>query len=232
MLAIIDADVFIHWSARASVDTEEALEMIEELMTTAIETTFADETLVAVKGANNFRHDIVPDYKANRSQPDPELIERLNAVTEFLKENYNAVPADGMEADDQVIIWAEEARKEEKDFVIIAEDKDLKCIPGVFYNPKKNIIEVIDEDQADLLYHCQLLTGDSADNIQGLYRVGPKTAQKWLKDLPIGKRMDKVKEVWAEKHPTDWQQRLLTCGQLIHIKRTYDDEFTLGDNDA
>ena len=230
MLAIVDADVFVHWAARASDDADEAVEMAEELIDSALESTFSDSHKFAVKGKGNFRKEVSEDYKAHRPDLDDDLRTKLNAVHKLLIKKYNAVPANDMEADDLVRIWAEEAIKAKEDFVIIAEDKDLKCIPGIFYNPKKNFMEYINEGEADLLYHCQLLTGDSADNIKGLYRVGPKTARKWLVDVPMSQRMDKVKEIWAEKHPQDWQQRLLTCGRLIHILRTHDDEFTLGEN--
>ena len=227
MLGIIDADVLVHWSARASDTPEEAVEMVHELMTEAMEMSFAEEFLVAVKGKGNFRKDVTGDYKANRKKLDEDLKLRLSAVHRTLVRDYSAVPADGMEADDQVRIWAEEARKEGKAYVIIAEDKDLRCIPGPHFNPKKREITHVTEEEADLLYHMQLLTGDSADNIKGLWRVGPVKARKALQDVPMGERMEKVIEMYKERHPEDWRDRLMECGSLIHILRTPDDAFSL-----
>lgn len=227
MLGIIDADVLVHWAARGSDTVDEAVEMLHELMEEAMEISFAEEFRIAVKGKGNFRKDVTGDYKANRKELDVDLKSRLSAVHRTVVRDYGGVPAHDMEADDLVRIWAEEARAEGVPFVIIAEDKDLKCIPGVHYNPKKREFAHVSEDEADLLYHMQLLVGDSADNIKGLWRVGPVKARKALVDVPMGERMDTVIEMWQEKHPDDWRERLQQCGSLIHILRTHDDEFTL-----
>ena len=55
------------------------------------------------------------------------------------------------------LVWFEEARSEGESFVVIAEDKDLDCIAGAHYNPKKGRIYHVSEDDAD-----QILTRSSA----------------------------------------------------------------------
>jgi 5'-3' exonuclease len=229
MQGIIDADVLVHWAARGSADAESAVEMLHDLMADAVEGSWCDpdDLRIAVKGKGNYRKDVVDNYKANRGELDDELKVKLNAVHRTLVNDYKAIPADGMEADDLVRVWANEAVAEDRQFIIIAEDKDLKCIPGRHYNPKKKILEWQSEDDADLLYHQQLLTGDSADNIQGLYRIGPKKAQGFLKDIPMGQRMKTVIEVWQEKEPDDWFEKLNICGKLITILPTLDYVFDL-----
>lgn len=230
MQGIMDADVLVHWAARGSDTPEDAVQMLDDLMIDALEGSWCDQDTVkiAVKGKGNYRKDVVDNYKANRKAIEPELKAKLAAVHHRLVNHYGGIQADGMEADDLVRIWALECIEAGEDFIVIAEDKDLKCIPGRHYNPKKKIIEWQSENDADLLYHQQLLTGDSADNIKGLYRIGPKKAQAWLKDLPMGDaRMRKVLEIWQERQPDDWFEGLETCGKLITILPTLDYVFDL-----
>lgn len=229
MQGIMDADVLVHWAARGSDTPEDAVQMLDDLMIDALEGSWCDQDTVkiAVKGKGNYRKDVVDNYKANRKAIEPELKAKLAAVHSRLVNHYGGIPADGMEADDLVRVWAVECIEADIPFIVIAEDKDLKCIPGRHYNPKKKIIEWQSEDDADLLYHQQLLTGDSADNIQGLFRIGPKKAQGFLKDVPMGERMKRVIEVWQEKEPDDWFNKLNTCGKLITIMPTLDYVFDL-----
>ena len=69
--------------------------------------------------------------------------------------------------------------------------------------------------------------GDSADNIQGIYRMGPKKTAKYLEEYPMGSRMEAVIKIWKEKHPQDWEEKLLTCGKLIHILKSFEDELRI-----
>ena len=79
-----------------------------------------------------------------------------------------------------------------------------------------------------MLYHCQLLAGDSTDGIPGLWRVGLVTAKKkFLCDTPMGERMAKVIEVYKEKCGDEWHDKLMETGSLIHILRSHDDSFTI-----
>ena len=200
--------------------------MLQDLLFEGMNGSFAEKFVFAVKGKGNFRKDFYPQYKSNRKPVDDLTKAKLVATHKVMLEQYDAVMADGMEADDLVRIWAEEARQQSCPFVIIAEDKDLKCIPGPHYNPKKMLHFHVSEDDADMLYHSQLLAGDPTDGIPGLWRVGLKTAQnKMLKDVPMGERMERVVEVYKEKHEEEWEEKLVETGTLIHILRSRDDSF-------
>ena len=225
MLGLIDGDVFLHWAAHGSDTPDDAVQMLNDILEEAKETSWAEEFKIAIKGKNNFRKNVTDTYKAKRKPPDEDTKEKLVACAKAIVKDHEAVMAHGMEADDYIRIWSEEARAAGIEFIVIAEDKDLLCIGGRFFNPKKREMRFIDENEADLLYHSQLLTGDSADDIKGLFRVGPKTAEKWLKDVPMGERMDVVIKKWQEYHPEDWYDKLMTCGKLIHILKSHDDSF-------
>ena len=227
MKAIIDGDVFNHWSARATETPEEAEEKLHELMEDAIASSFADEYVVAVKGKGNYRKEIFSEYKGNRKPLDADLKERIVRTHKVLISEYDAKMAHDQEADDLVRIWAEEARNDGKDFVVVAEDKDLNCIPGPHYNPKKGIHFYVTEEEALLLFHQQLLTGDSADNIKGLWKVGPKTAQKILAEVESKDYMKAVIDTWKERRPDDWQEGLDMCGKLIYIRQQPDEIWSL-----
>ena len=150
----------------------------------------------AVKGNGNFRKDIYPEYKANRKPQEDEIRERLNYLYQYSLEKWDAVPADGMEADDLVAIWAYEAREMEMQYVICGIDKDLKQIPGNHFNYGKRTWDFIDDDQGHLLLMQQCLTGDNTDNIPGLKGIGPKKAEKMLAGRPIERRWARVKAAW------------------------------------
>ena len=81
---------------------------VDEVIKSTISDTFASETFIAIKGKNNFRYDIFPEYKASRKVRElgKNLRERLNAAYFHVEKKWNGVMADGMEADDLVSIWA------------------------------------------------------------------------------------------------------------------------------
>ena len=167
----------------------------------------------AVKGKGNFRKDLYPAYKSKRPELEEDLKEKLNYIWKYsIKEG--AIAADGMEADDLVSIWASESRKNGEDYIICGIDKDLKQIPGNHYNYNKKEFSFVDDDQARKNLMIQALTGDNTDGIPGLKGVGPKTAEKLLKDIKPSKMWSKVVSVWQEhgksKTEAELSLRLLT----------------------
>jgi len=229
MKANVDGDPYVYWAALSKeVETpQEAADFAIELFNTTLDSVFATDYRIAVKGKGNYRTQISADYKAHRKGPDEDKKPLLKAAHSALMEEFNAVRADGMEADDLTRIWCEEDKNAGIPFVLVHEDKDLNMVSGTHYNPKKDDLYQISEDEADLWFHKQLLMGDSSDNIKGLYRIGPKKADAWLKEVLPENRLAFVISKWKEFHPDDWYERLLICGQLIYIKQTFESEFTL-----
>ena len=160
---------------------------------------FSDEEFTvkyAVKGKGNFRKDLYPEYKSTRKELDPEIKERLNYLYQHAVKKWGAVPADGMEADDLVAIWAYEARAKEEQYIICGIDKDLKQIPGNHFNYGKRTWEFIDDDMANLCLMLQCITGDSTDNIPGIKGIGPKKAERILTNIPYNRRWNRVRAAW------------------------------------
>ena len=85
---------------------------------------------------------------------------------------------DGMEADDLVSAY------HNKNTVICSPDKDvLQQNIGQHYNYGKAELISVDKFEAQRFLWKQVLMGDSTDGIEGIPKVGPKTADTWLKDL-------------------------------------------------
>jgi len=230
---IVDADPLMFRSAYNKHSAEEALDTFYERLEDLKNATFCDETKVAVYGVNNFRMDFYSDYKntPNRKKAkanNPFFFE----LREMLVEEGLATPADGMEADDLVRIWAEEETAKGHKTVIASVDKDLQCIPGHHYLIHRDELIFMEEDAADKHYWIQILTGDSVDNIKGLKGIGPKKAERILEGATSSKqRKQRVIDKYYEVYGSSWKKELTHTGTLIHIMRTPDDMFQLKDKD-
>ncbi len=176
------------------------------------ENCWSDDFMIAIKGKGNFRKDLYPKYKANRPPIKPHVAEMLRYGIEYLVDKYDAIPADGMEADDLCAIWAQDCRDFETPYTVVGIDKDLLQIPGNHYNFVKQTHRFVDPDEADLLLMTQCLTGDTSDNIPGLRGIGPKKAEKILKGIPMERRWNRVKAAWRGHRAgnPDLSRRLLT----------------------
>lgn len=196
---------------------------------------FTNDFKMAVKGEGNFRDDMYPDYKQNRKNQEAVLKAKgetrrkyVNGVRDLAIMEGLAVPADGMEADDYVRIWAEEARQEGQDFIIVTIDKDLKCIPGRHYNPSKK--ELITMSEADSLrfFYQQLLSGDPTDNIPGIPGIAEKTATKELMHCMSEEEFqENVVGNYIAAYQEEWYAALTFNGALLYILKSADDKFTI-----
>lgn len=129
-------------------------------------------------GKNNFRYgrSITNEYKGNRKLV--EKPEYLNTIRDIMIKNYKAVVINGYEADDAL---ATLQRYYRDDSMIVSPDKDLKQVPGHYFNNNWNYnsYEYITREQAEENLYKQVIKGDmSTDNIQGIKGVGDKTVDK------------------------------------------------------
>lgn len=174
----------------------------------------------AVKGTDNFRKKLSPDYKANRPTLDDDIREKLNYLHKHAVSK-GARQADGMEADDLVSIWAHESRDHDEQYVICGIDKDLLQIPGNHYNYSKDTWQFIDDDEAHLKLMLQCLTGDNADNIVGLKGIGPKKAEKILAGVPKERRWNRVRAAWRGHGGS--QNQLNVSYQLLRMLTSWEE---------
>jgi DNA polymerase-1 len=254
MILLIDGDMLIYESVSSryldnnpTVDEEtgelmtyseeETAEFIEEcwtkfkkLLDELLERFYSTEYLMAVKGQNNFRLQIYPDYKANRNRGANVNPARKYAkvLTERILEEGLGIAAHGVEADDYVRYWAEECRAYGIPYVVCTGDKDLKCIQGRYHNFQRRHMTTVEiaEEEAKRFFYEQLLKGDPTDHIPGLPRVGDVKAKEFLKDA---KTEEEMQEVIVDKYMTffgeNWLDYLMSNGALLYIKKNPNDWF-------
>lgn len=157
---------------------------------------FSEDMMVAVKGKGNFRKEVYPLYKSNRPDLDADRKVALNYGWDFVLDKYGAIPADNMEADDLVSIWAHEAAKAGVGYTVVGIDKDLLQIPGSHYNFDKKSMRLMGKDDAYRHLMLQCLTGDRTDGIPGIYGIGPKKAEKILTGVSTDNQWNRVRAAW------------------------------------
>jgi len=227
MKVFIDADSILFKAACTQDNKHDTRNVVDRVIRDTLVDCFSNEAYLAVKGKGNFRYDIYEGYKASRKEVKMEenLRERLNDAYFHIIDKWNAVPADGMEADDLVCIWAHEAREAEDDWIIAHIDKDINQIAGNHYNYNSKVVYFVDDDTADMNFCTQLLIGDAGDCIPKIRKgYGIKTAQKALQDTTYENRMDKVVSEWQRQYGRGWENQLNMIGNLIYMKRTWDME--------
>jgi DNA polymerase-1 len=168
------------------------------------------EIIMVLSGANNFRKQLDPTYKANRVGRKPL---GYKAMEEWLKENYTCVVQDLLEADDYLGILA--TKPDAPDSIIVSDDKDLLTIPAKVF--RLGILSTIDEDAAERYWFSQALTGDPADGYKGCTGVGAVGAEKILSKS--GSRWENVKREFIKAGLTEeyaiLQARL---SRILHYK--------------
>ena len=137
-----------------------------------------------------FRDDLYPEYKAHRPPMPDDLAAQIAPLHECIRAmGWPMLIVDGVEADDVIGTLAKLAVRENMRCIISTGDKDITQLvsPQVtLVNTMSN--EILDEagvlakfgiPPARMLDYLALV-GDTADNIPGVEKVGPKTAVKWL----------------------------------------------------
>ena len=137
----------------------------------------------------NFRHEIFPEYKANRSPAHDDLIVQIEPLYKIVRAmGFHFLCEEGVEADDVIATLSKFANDKGIETIIASGDKDLFQLVGgnvkqldmkgklFSEGDVKEKMGVRPNQILDLLS----LTGDSSDNIPGVPSVGPKTAAKWL----------------------------------------------------
>ncbi|WP_108665257.1 DNA polymerase I [Euzebya rosea] len=160
------------------------------------------EALAAVfdKGRPAERTEILPEYKANRKESPDEFRSQLPLIDEVLEAmGIPRVDLEGQEADDLIASYAETAKADGWDVLVVTGDRDLFQLVDegdgehgavrVLYT-RRGISDTIVMDTAAVedkygvpptsYPMLAALRGDPSDNIPGVPGVGDKTAAKLL----------------------------------------------------
>ncbi len=155
-----------------------AVEGFDSAVERMIGQTGTKDALLCFTGRSNFRYSILPTYKASRrGKPKPVL---LDALIEHARASWTCREVDCLEADDVMGIMA---TKSPGRYVMATIDKDLKQIPGIHYDWRKERIKAIEPREADYWFYFQVLTGDSTDGYAGCPGIGVARARKVLKGV-------------------------------------------------
>lgn len=146
-----------------------------------------------------FRHEAVPEYKAQRESAPDALRSQMGIIRELLDAlGIVALDLAGFEGDDLIATLARMCRTSGDDIVIVTGDRDSYQLVHdphvkVLYN-KRGVSDYALYDEAGILERTGVtpsryvdyaaLRGDPSDNLAGANGVGEKTAAKLVNEYP------------------------------------------------
>lgn len=157
------------------------------------------------EGGSIYRKELYPEYKAQRPPTPPEFAIQKKLLPKVLDAfGQYWIKKEGVEADDVISTLAHKHAERGDLVVVITPDKDLLQLVEdgriLIARPSKDaqgkrIHDYMDENavfqkmgvRPDQIPDLLALMDDSADNLKGVHKCGPKTAAKWLEefgDLP------------------------------------------------
>lgn len=215
-VAFVDAD-FLVYRIGFSCAEDEPLQIAKNRLTEYLNNIVfirlkCEDYEAFITGRTNFRHAIattVP-YKGNRKNvAKPKYYDELRSHLVAL----GATVSENQEADDDVAI-----RSTQYQGYIVHVDKDLDQLPGWHYNPVQDKEYFLEPLEGTRNFYSQLLQGDRTDNIQGIKGIGPKKAEKLLKECQSEEDMyEAVKEAYTKAGES--HDRLVENGQLLWLSR-------------
>lgn len=216
---LIDGDIIAYRAAfssdsmSSSYAESKAQELIEFVLekTTVFPIPLIDY-FVYLTGQGNFRHEIAKSfpYKGNRKdKPKPKY---LKQIREYLVSEHHAIVSEDEEADDLI---AMEAAKNNYNVCVASVDKDMLQIPCWHFNITRGDFTKVSPEKGNKFFYTQILTGDSADNIKGLWKVGPVKASLIL-DGAV-----KEDELWGRvvKAYDGDEERVVENARLLWLRR-------------
>ncbi len=190
-----------------------------------------------------FRHELDPDYKANRPPADPELTAQFPVIKDIAAAfGLKCLERPGFEADDIIATLTRLGAEAGDEVVIVSSDKDLMQLlgPGVtMWDTMKD--RVFDEAAVverfgvgpEKLADAFGLIGDSSDNIPGVPGIGPKIAGQLiaeygdLENLLV--RAEEIKQPKRRQNLIDFAEQARLAKRLFTLQDAMDLDLTLDD---
>ena len=181
----------------------------------------------------NFRNEIYPDYKGNRSEAPDDLIPQFEYIRKsVLAFNLPSIELLNYEADDLIATYAEQILKDGGNVTIVSSDKDLMQLYKKnirIYDPMKN--KFINEEDikkkfgvnAEKVIDVQSLAGDSSDNVPGVPGIGVKTAAELINQYGtlenLLKNASQIKQNKRRETLIDNKNKALISKKLVTLKK-------------
>ncbi|QWD68010.1 DNA polymerase I [Polynucleobacter sp. VK25] len=182
-----------------------------------------------------FRDEMYSEYKAHRSPMPEDLVKQIEPIHAMVKAlGWPVLMVSGVEADDVIGTLACQATQAGWETIISTGDKDLAQL----VNPSVTLINTMTNEKLDiegvkekfgvppeLIVDYLSIIGDTVDNVPGVPKAGPKTANKWLAEFGnldnLMANADQVKGVVGEnlRATLPW---LPQARQLITVKTDCD----------
>ena len=182
-----------------------------------------------------FRDEMYSEYKAHRSPMPEDLVKQIEPIHAMVKAlGWPVLMVSGVEADDVIGTLACQATQAGWETIISTGDKDLAQL----VNPSVTLINTMTNEKLDiegvkekfgvppeLIVDYLSIIGDTVDNVPGVPKAGPKTANKWLAEFGnldnLMANADQVKGVVGEnlRVTLPW---LPQARQLITVKTDCD----------
>jgi 5'-3' exonuclease len=226
-LALIDLSSIFwsSWHATAGQDIDAAARVSLERVQERREG--FDAVVVCCDVGRTWRHDLYPQYKANRPPRDAAAYDQLRRVREQLEsDGVPVVFGEGFEADDVIATLAVKAPAAGYDVVIHSADKDLCQLvgPTVTVQSTSNGGTVYDAAKVEEKFRVKpsqlgdflALVGDKSDNVTGCPGCGEVNAARLLNELGSLANMLEVPDGIT---PTKMREAIVTNKQQILMAR-------------
>ncbi|GAO04373.1 DNA polymerase I [Anaeromyxobacter sp. PSR-1] len=198
-LTLIDGSGFIfrayhaipHLSTTKGIPTNAVYGFTNMLLKALREHAPTHVALVFDAGRRSFRHEIDPEYKANRPEAPDDLAAQFPLVRDVARAlNVPVIEEPGFEADDIIATLASHARAEGWEVVVVTGDKDFaQLVDGglSLYDPMAEAsgrggwtgpaeVEKKMGVRPEQVVEYQSILGDKIDNVPGIPGVGEVTA--------------------------------------------------------
>lgn len=180
-----------------------------------------------------FRHDIYPEYKANREAPPEDLVKQFPYFEPIVKAfNISSVKIPGYEADDIIGTLARMGEEGGLEVTIVSGDKDMMQLinPNIamldtMKNKKFGPDDVVEKFGVgpDKVIEVMGLMGDSSDHIPGVKGVGPKTASELIRKYGsiqgLYDRLDEIDKVKLKEKLEADREKAFLSRRLVTIDR-------------
>ncbi|MFZ2223577.1 MAG: DNA polymerase I [Candidatus Deferrimicrobium sp.] len=139
------------------------------------------------------RHEIYPEYKANRLKTPEDLSVQIPVVNEMIDAlGVRRLSIAGAEADDIIGTLSRRAEERGMDVVIVSSDKDMYQLVSPRVKVRDGLKEhTVGEAQVEEVFGVPpgrvpdllALAGDPSDNVPGVPGIGEKTASELIRDF-------------------------------------------------